>query len=408
MTTFKQALKNDLTRITPAPELLSRVSEIMREEAEKPRVSPLKTAVRFAGMAAAVTILAFGTVHFLGNVNTELSTAGDTTANDAGAVMPMNDSAEIADEDESLYFAENDSEWAEPTDGQDFSGMPVATGSASEAKAAPTAETAPSTTALPRGQFDWTCAPEAAAADEAPAADEARNDAEGASGGDELATYYMLFDWKLATITGDVFDIVGKEAFEEWRIGKKSFSCTTDPSENMNLYALILDFPQHKAAIEACLYELAEIDRKNGWNVHPTEEEIELLMNGEKDEIFAYFVSPAAVYQDGKIYSPQWLDTHTVADYEAENLPKDQLREKLDEILWLSNFMDLTSLAEKLSEYLGVTVTVTVPERTAPVWTEDIIVEAIPEDIPEEVEEVPEWTEPAQTEEPPVETIAEE
>ncbi len=381
MTTFKQALKNDLTRITPAPELLSRVSEIMREEAEKPRVSPLKTAVRFAGMAAAVTILAFGTVRFLGNVNTELTppAARDAAANDAGAVMPMNDTAEIADEDGILYFAENDSEWAEPTDGQDFSGMSGA------AQAAPAAETAPSTTALPRGQFDWVDAPAEAAADNA--ADKIQDEKD-ASGGDERALYYGLFDWKLASIDGGLIDIVGEEAFEEWRIGKESFGCTTDPSENMNLYALILDFPQHRAAMEARLYEMAEIDRVNGWTVSLNEEEIELLLNGEKEEIFAYFVSPAAVYQDGKIYSPQWLDTHTVADYEAENLPKEQLREKLDEILWLSNFMDLASLTEKLSEYLGETVTV--PEWTEPARTEAFTEEAIPEDIPVEGEEVPE------------------
>lgn len=438
MTTFKQALKNDLTRITPAPELLSRVSEIMREEAQKPRVSPLKMTVRFAGMAAAVTILAFGTVRFLGNVNTELPapTGSDATANDAGAVMPMNDSAEIADENRILYFAEDDSEWEEPTDGQDSGGM---SGAAQTTTAASAAQIAPLTTAFPRGQFDWDGAPaEAAAAndvaDEAPAgaaaadsvadvasaetaagvpvSDEARDDAERPSGGDERASYFMLFDWKLASIDGGLIEIVGEEAFEEWRIGKESFGCTTDPSENMNLYALILDFPEHKAAMEARLHELAEIDRKNGWNVDLTEEEIELFMNGEKDEIFAYFVSPAAVYQDGKIYSPEWLDTHTVADYEAENLPKDQLREKLDEILWLSNVMDLTSLAEKLSEYLGETVTV--PEWTEPARTADIIEEAIPEDIPvevedvpEEVEEVREWTGPARTEEPPVETLPE-
>lgn len=399
--TFKQALKNDLAQITPAPALLNRVSEIMREEAEKPRVSPLKMTIRFAGMAAAVTLLAFGALYVSGGVSTELSTAPEA-ANDATAgIMQMNDSAEIMDESGILYFAEDASEGKSASFGQNSGGM----------SGAPETTTVPA--ALPREKVDRTYAPaEAAAADNA--ADEAR-DGKGASGGDELATYYMLFDWKLASINGDLIDIVGEEAFKEWWRGKKSFSCTTDPSENMNLYALILDFPQHKAAIEACLYELAEIDRRNGWNVHLTEEEIELLMNGEKDEIFAYFVSPAAVYQDGKIYSPKWLDTHTVAEYEAENLPKDQLREKLDRILWLSNVMDLTSLAEKLSEYLGETVTVTVPERTAPLWTEDIIVEAIPEDIPEEVEdvpeeveEIPEWTEPPQTEEPPVKTLPEE
>lgn len=377
--TFKQALKNDLTRITPAPALLSRVSEIMREEAQKPRVSPLKMTIRFAGMAAAVTLLAFGALYVSGGVSTELSTAPEA-ANDATAgIMPLNDAAEIADNSGSLYYAENDSEGEELSEAQDSGGM----------SGAAATTTAPA--AFPSAKADQNGEPETAApaetVAEAPAADEAR-DGKGPSGGDEKASYSMLFDWKLASIDGGLIHIVGEEAFEEWRIGKESFGCTTDPSENMNLYALILDFPQHKAAMEARLHELAEIDRRNGWNVDLTEEEIELLMNGEKDEIFAYFTSPAAVYQDGKIYSPEWLDTHTAADYEAEGLPKEQLREKLDEILWLSNVMDLTSLAEKLSEYLGETVTV--PEWTEPMRTEEPPEEAISEDIPVEGEEIPE------------------
>lgn len=388
--TFKQALKNDLAQITPAPELLSRVSEIMREEAEKPRVSPLKTAIRFAGMAAAVTILAFGAVRFFGNGNMDLPTANATADDNTAEIMSLNDAAGIADDSGILYFAESGSEGEELSEAQDSGGRSGAAATTTAPAAAFPSEQAdrdgaPATTALPRGQFDWNCVPEPAAG--VPAADEARG-MKNSSGGDEKAPYFGLFDWKLASIDGGLIDIVGEEAFEEWRIGKESFGCTTDPSENMNLYALILDFPQHKAAMEVRLYEMAEIDRENGWTVSLNEEEIELLLNGEKDEIFAYFVSPAAVYRDGKIYSPEWLDIHTVADYEAENLPKDQLREKLDEILWLSNFMNLTSLTEKLSEYLGETVTV--PEWTAPLWTEDIIVEAIPEDIPEEGEEVPE------------------
>lgn len=378
--TFKQALKNDLTRITPAPELLSRVSEIMREEAQKPRVTPLKTTIRFAGMAAAVTLLAFGALYVSGGVSTELTTAPEA-ANDATAeIMPMNDAAEIADNSGILYYADSDSEGEELSEAQNSGGMSGA------------AATTTAPVAFPSAKVNQNGEPETAAPAEtaagAPAADEARDDAERPSGGDEKASYYMLFDWKLASIDGGLIEIVGEEAFEEWRIGKESSGCTTDPSENMNLYALILDFPQHKAAMEARLHELAEIDRRNGWNVELTEEEIELFMNGEKDEIFAYFVSPAAVYQDGKIYSPEWLDTHTAAEYEAENLPKDQLREKLDKILWLSNVMDLTSLAEKLSEYLGETVTV--PEWTEPMRTEEPPEEAIPEDIPVEVEEVPE------------------
>ncbi|MDE7233638.1 MAG: hypothetical protein K2N29_01095, partial [Ruminiclostridium sp.] len=311
------------------------------------------------------------------NTDLPLPAANDTAANDASGIMPMNEnaSAEIADEDGILYFAEDASEWEEPSDGQYSGGRSCAAETT----------TVPAAAAFTRELQDQDAASAAAAAQDN-AADEMQ-EGKSVSGGDELALYYGLSDPRIARIDGGLIDIVGEEAFVEWQIGEESAGCTTDLSEEMNLYALILDFPQYKAAMEARLYELVEIDRANGWTVSLNEEEIELLLNGEKDAVSAYFTSPAAVYQDGKIYSPEWLDTHTVADYEAENLPKDQLREKLDEILWLSNFIDLTSLTEKLSEYLGETVTV--PEWTEPVRTEEIIAEAIPEDVPEEGEEVP-------------------
>ncbi len=369
--TFKEALKNDLTRVTPAPELLSRISEIMREEAEKPRVSPFRTAVRFAGMAAAVTLLAFGAVRFFGSANTNIPTEYDASGSGMEETAPMNgDSAGNG----ILFYAEAVPE----TNGErNFDGM-------SEGAAAPPAAT------FPAGLYDYedSADDEAAACD---AADEMRDEKSG-FGGDEFALYYGLSDQKIACIDGGLIDIVGGEAFEEWRIGKESAGCTTDLSEEVNLYALIRDFPQYKEEIRARLLEMLEIDRRHGWNITLSEEEIELLMNGEKDAVSEYFASPAAICHDGKIYSPEWLDTHEVSDYEAEKLPKEQLREKLDEILWLSNFMDLTSLIEKLSEYLGETVTV--PEWTEPMRTETFAEEAIPEEVGEadfeEIEEVPE------------------
>lgn len=369
--TFKEALKNDLTRVTPAPELLSRISEIMREEAEKPRVSPFRTAVRFAGMAAAVTLLAFGAVRFFGSANTNIPTEYDAPGSGMEENAPMNgDSAGNG----ILFYAEAVPE----TNGErNFDGM-------SEGAA-----TTPAAT-FPAELYDYgeSADDEAAACD---AADEMRDEKSG-SGGDELALYYGLSDQKIACIDGGLIDIIGGEAFEEWRIGKAAAGCTTDLSEEVNLYALIRDFPQYKEEIRARLLELLEIDRRHGWNITLSEEEIELLMNGEKDAASEYFASPAAICQDGKIYSPEWLDTHEVSDYEAEKLSKEQLREKLDEILRLSNFMDLTSLTEKLSEYLGETVTV--PEWTEPMRTETFAEEAIPEEVGEadfeEIEEVPE------------------
>lgn len=348
MMTFKEQLKGDLDRLSPAPELLDRVSEMMREEAAKPRSAFYASAIRFAGMAAAVCLLSFGAVRLGLFAPIEPDTGGvDTSGKDLAAEEGTNDT-NVGNDGIALY---NDAVGIDNTDG--FS-----------AETEVPAETAAAPAPLLKG----------------------RSGAESAVGGDELALYYGLCDPSIASIDGGIIDVIGAEAFEEWRQGKESVGCTTDLAEEVNLYALILDFPQHKAAMEARLTELAEIDRANGWKVSPDEEEIELLMNGEKDAISEYFVSPAAIWHDGKIYSPEWLDTHEVSDYEAEAIPPEKIREKLDEILWLSAFTDLSGLAEKLSIYLGEPIELPVPaEKPEERWEFPAVEDGF-EEIGEEAE----------------------
>lgn len=389
---FKEALKNDLGMISPAPELLGSISRMMREEAEKPRLIPIKTAVRFAGTAAAVTLLAFGALRVLDGMNGTVST---DTAENAGAA----ETAPQRDEDGFiLYKAQENKAEANFAEGTPEPENASDAGSASVADAAdaPAAEaendSAPETTTAPAAMPFFTFADESGDCldiAEAPAewADDgvfcdARTPAP-ASGGDELGLYYGLSDPKISAIDGEIIDTVGEAEFDNWRTGKK-YGGTTEITEEVNLYALILDFPQHREAIRARLLELIETDRKNGWEPRLTEEDVAVLLDGEKNAVVERFASPAAVTAEGRIYTPEWLDTHTAADYEAERLPKDQLREKLDEILWLSHFMDLTALTEKLSEYLGEPVTV-------PEWTEadpePAPAEAVPEDLSEEYPE---------------------
>lgn len=325
MTTFKKALKNDLSRVSPAPELLDRVSEMMREEAEKPRVTPFRAGVRSAGTAAAAAVLAFGALRLFGGAEPSVMNESGGADENAG-IMPFGDGGSA------LFGAETASDTAANDDF--FSdGAAGAAVPRSMATAAPTAQdTAFDENALAEG-------------------------AEFAAGGDELGLYSGLSAPSIAAIDTGIIQIVGEEAFEEWRIEKKSAVCPTDLAEEMNLYALIADFPEKREAIRARLTELSEIALANGWEPTLTEEETALLLDGEKDAVSERFASPAAVYHNGKIYSPEWLDTHTVADYTAEAIPPEKIREKLGEILYFSRFLDLNELAEKLGAYLGEPIT---------------------------------------------------
>lgn len=63
---FREKLKRDLDGISPSDELLSKVSLMMAEEAEKPKQPIYLNVAKWGGMAAAVCLIAVGAVTFLG------------------------------------------------------------------------------------------------------------------------------------------------------------------------------------------------------------------------------------------------------------------------------------------------------------------------------------------------------
>lgn len=66
---FREKLHNSLDSVSPSPELLDRVSEMMAEEARKPKPKIFISAVKYGGMAAAVCLIVTGAVLIGGRDN---------------------------------------------------------------------------------------------------------------------------------------------------------------------------------------------------------------------------------------------------------------------------------------------------------------------------------------------------
>ncbi len=81
--TFREKLHNDLDRISPSDELLSRVSQMMAEEAEKPKQPIYLNVAKWGAMAAAVCLIAVGAVSFFGKDSE--STTPDIAVADASS-----------------------------------------------------------------------------------------------------------------------------------------------------------------------------------------------------------------------------------------------------------------------------------------------------------------------------------
>lgn len=104
---FKEKLHSDIDRLSPSPELLDKISLMMREEAEKRRPKPYMTAVRFAGVAAAVCLLAFGAIR-LGMTREalpEIASGGAYETEGGAPKIEYNASAETTNQTRSVAAA---------------------------------------------------------------------------------------------------------------------------------------------------------------------------------------------------------------------------------------------------------------------------------------------------------------
>ncbi len=117
--TFKEQLKNDIDRLGTTEEFRNSLSEMLYEQAEKPKPKLYISAVRYGAVAAAVCLLAFGAVK-LGLFG---ENAIDTTSTASGneAAVRAADIAETAAETTAAQVYENYEE-AESGNGDDFSG----------------------------------------------------------------------------------------------------------------------------------------------------------------------------------------------------------------------------------------------------------------------------------------------
>ena len=94
---FKEQLHTSFDGISPSPELLDRVSEMMREEAAKPKPPIYMSAVKYGGIAAAVALAVGGAfLAFNHNNGVETAEAPQETAATYAATAPAAPEAAVA------------------------------------------------------------------------------------------------------------------------------------------------------------------------------------------------------------------------------------------------------------------------------------------------------------------------
>lgn len=206
----------------------------------------------------------------------------------------------------------------------------------------PNPDTAQTTTAAESKTTDTQ-----AAQNESTAAESSQQ--ESAVGGDESADFYQPGNRVLDNIPVSLMKLRDDDEVTKWINSHQDFFENAPDSieDYANVYSFITSFNITKEeAGEALKYELESDDPQ----IRITEEEFDTLFCGDLEKITKTFASEYSIVLGKNIYSPHWIYSHSVSDYEAAGLTPEMIEEKTEKY---SDLIISDTEKEKFSEKLS-------------------------------------------------------
>jgi len=179
------------------------------------------------------------------------------------------------------------------------------------------------------------------------------------SGGDEKVIYYAPMNFFLSAIPYDLIQSVGVDKYEQWKAEiKETQSDRYDIENSINLYSFCKYFKISNEQLESFIEEQMQIDKENGITDSWDKNDLEILLSDDINKIRQHFISEYAILSNDKIYTPEWIYTHTIQAYEAEEIPSEFIEEKMElykDIPFSAKALD--ALEKKLNSYLQMDLT---------------------------------------------------
>lgn len=209
------------------------------------------------------------------------------------------------------------------------------------------------------------------------------------TGGDQYANYYEPCNFILDNIPVELMNLRDSSEVTEWLEKDKLSSRQSVPSsikDYVNIYSFITDFNITKEETETALkYYLEDPSQLNY-------EDLDIIYSGDIELITKTYASEYSIVVGDKIYSPEWVYTHSAEDYKAVGITAEDILSRVDSYSRIL-FTDEARLAfsEKLSAYTGEQVVIKEVEFQE---KEDVTivheVELVEDEDFEDVVEVPE------------------
>ena len=148
-------------------------------------------------------------------------------------------------------------------------------------------------------------------------------------GGDLYGTYHAVCSVRLSSIPKNFSNLVNQEDFSVW-LEKHNESINAEKiSERANLFSFIADFDISYETALSTLSELNEIYKQYNMTENIfTQEEMEAIASRNEAYCAENLCSEYAISVGDKIYSPEYIYTHTADNYAALDISADELLSK--------------------------------------------------------------------------------
>ena len=109
----------------------------------------------------------------------------------------------------------------------------------------------------------------------------------------------------------DLFDY---DDYKQWRYNDEPASTDTPKLDFLQGLIAHFNIPKEKFPVGG-LY---------------TQEMVDALYSNDETKIKEAFVAPEAIYRNGKIYTPEWLDTHTLEEFKEVGITLEDIANKIE------------------------------------------------------------------------------
>ena len=133
--------------------------------------------------------------------------------------------------------------------------------------------------------------------------------------------YRAKYCFEYGTIPFELEDngVLAPGEIKQWLITERGFSETLNSvgADKSDILLGIIEYfniPKEKFPVDKFL----------------TQERVDALYSKDRSKINEAFVSPHAIYKNGEIYSPEWLDTHTLEEINAVGITLEDIAKKIE------------------------------------------------------------------------------